>query len=154
MSKKAFRDFYRPHARVQYTGELVDKYGEVFRPVDRTKQSFLKECDINNIVKAFSSTGQWNHVSAKAAQGYYADLPSDLDYQTAQNIFLEAERAFMSLPSKIRDRFKNEPAAFLEFMGNPENKAEAIQLGLLNPPRPIPDGPPKDAPPAPAADKS
>jgi hypothetical protein len=37
---------------------------------------------------------------------------------------------FMSLPAKIRSRFQNDPGAFLDFVQNPENRDEMIELGL------------------------
>lgn len=138
MAKKPIYDHYRPHSRVHAPTELFDPVtGEYFTPPDRTKQAHLRECDINTIIKQFSSTGMLSHVSAKAAQGVYMDLPDPIDFQEAQNILIEGERAFASLPSKLRDRFGNEVAPFLEFLQDPNNKAEAIELGLI--PRPAPE---------------
>ena len=39
----------------------------------------------------------------------------------------------MTLDPKIRLRFQNNAADMLNFLNNPENRAEAEQLGLLNP---------------------
>lgn len=125
-------NFYRPHARVVYTGELVNHVtGEVFTPPRRVKQSFVAECDINNILKQYSATGQLKHVSAKAAQGAYLDLPDEMDFQSGLHLVEQGRQAFATLPAKTRDRFDNDPAQFLAFMANPENREEAVQLGLL-----------------------
>lgn len=125
------RSFYRPHKRTPYTGELVNSTtGELFTPPRRVKQSFVAECDINNILKQYSATGQLRHISAKAEQGQYLDLPDDLDFQSSMNIVKAGEVAFASLPAKTRDRFGNDPANFLLFMADPENQDEAIKLGL------------------------
>ena len=125
------RSFYRPHARVQYTGELLDPItGVLTKPVSRVKQSFVPECDINNILKQYSVTGQIRHISAKAAQGAYLDLPDEVDYQTALQIVKDGSDAFATLPSKTRERFDNDPTNFLDFMANPANREEAIKLGL------------------------
>lgn len=130
-------DFYRPHKRVQEDGSIFNRFtGEYEFPPSRTKQSHLAECDINNIIKQFSVSGQIAHINAKAALGAYVDLPDELDFQFAQNTVIEAEKAFMTLPAKVRERFHNEPAEFLEFMGNEANREEAINLGLV--PRPAP----------------
>lgn len=135
---RPFYDHYRPHERVTAPTELFNPLtGEFFTPPDRTKQAHLRECDINVIIKQFSSTGMLSHISAKAAQGAYMDLPDPVDFQTAQNILIEGQEAFASLPSKLRDRFNNEPAQFLEFLQDTNNKAEAIELGLI--PRPLPE---------------
>lgn len=125
------RSFYVPHERVTYTGELVDhRTGEVYTPPPRVKQSFVAECDINNILKHFSQTGQLTHVRANSAAGTYSDLPDNIDFQESMNIIKQSETAFASLPAKVRDRFGNDPAAFLEFMADPNSQDEAIRLGL------------------------
>lgn len=141
--------FYRPHKRVQFTGELVNPVtGEVTRPPSMTKQSFVEECDINNILREYSASGQLRHISARAEQGMYADLPDQADFQTALNIVLEGQTAFASLPSKVRNRFNNDPAQFLEFMADPANQDEAIRLGLAT------DNRPPASPPAPVSNSS
>lgn len=158
--------FYRPHKRVRtITDKIVDhKTGEFIDCPSMTKQSFLAETDINNIMKQYSKTGQFNHVNAKLNQGRYADLPLDLDFQDAMNVVAQANEAFASLPSKLRNRFSNDPNEFLAFMHDPENQEEMYKLGLAT--RPIPvrsesphvnnggggdkTPPPPPAPPAPA----
>ncbi|AXH76089.1 MAG: internal scaffolding protein [Microviridae sp.] len=136
------RSFYVPHARVQFTGELVDhRTGEVYTPPRRVKQSFVAECDINTILKQFSSTGQLTHVRANSAAGHYANLPDNIDFQESMNIIKQSETAFASLPARVRDRFGNDPAAFLEFMADPNNQDEAIRLGLMTK-RPEPEAAP------------
>ena len=154
MTKKVLRSAYIPHKRVTAPHLLLNhKTGELYKPVTRVKQSFVPECDINTILKQYSATGQLKHISAKAAQGAYQDLPDDLDFQSAQNIVKEGETAFASLPAKVRDRFGNDPANFLQFMSNPENSQEAVKLGLATAkPTPAPEQPqaPNDAPAAPS----
>jgi len=94
----------------------------------RTKQSFKAECDINTILKKYQKTGLLSHVSQY--QGRYEDLPSEIDYQQSLNAIIAAEESFSSLPSKIRARFGNDPAEFLQFVENPANENEMIDLGL------------------------
>lgn len=140
------RDFYRPHKRVYYDPHLTNpKTGEVYIPERRVKQSFVTECDINTIMKQYSQTGQIRHISAKAAQGAYLDLPDEIDFQTALQIVKDGESAFGTLPSKVRDRFSNDPARFLDFMSDPANAEEAVKLGLATA-RPEPVAPPPEAP--------
>lgn len=140
------RCFYIAHKRVYARTSTVDvRTGEVLDK-SLTKQEHLKSCDINNIIKDFSRTGQIHHISAKAAQGAYMDLPDELDYQSALNTVIDAENAFATLPAKVRDRFGNDPAEFLAFVGNPENRKEAQELGLLKPATPLPDTPSEPSP--------
>lgn len=138
-------DLYRPHSRVTFKNELLDlATGEVTYPPSMTKQSFAAECDINNILKQYKTSGMLAHVNAKAAQGQYLDLPAEVDFQTALNTVMRAEDAFASLPSKLRTRFGNDPAEFLVFCADPANAEEMRTLGLANPlpPPPLPgDGP-------------
>lgn len=134
MAKPAKYTFYRPHPRVQEKGELVNpKTGEVEIPPSMTKQEFARECDINNVIKAFKTHGMFTHVNAKAAQGAYQDLPDSVDFQESLHTIMVAEQAFMSLPAKVRDRFGQDPAQFLAFMQDPANLKEARELGLVHP---------------------
>lgn len=145
MVKKINYGFHRPHKRVQFTGELLDhKTGELVRPPARTKQQFVAQCDINNIVKQFTRTGQFTHLAANAAKGTYTDLPDPIDFQDSMNLVIQAEQAFASLTAKVRNRFSNSPAEFLAFMADSANQEEAIKLGLAKDTRP-PPAPPEGA---------
>lgn len=131
MAKPVLRGHYRPHARHQAFGTVVNRVtGEITQPPSRTKQEFARECDINNIIKHFSVSGMLSHVNAKAASGQYLDLPDAFDFQESMNIINQAEAAFMSLPAKLRDRFGNDPTQFLEFTHDPANLDEMRKLGL------------------------
>ena len=64
----------------------------------------------------------------------YGDVTDLKTFQEAKNVFIEAEKAFMSLDAKVRKEFDNDPAKFLDFMDNlDENRAEAERLGLAVP---------------------
>lgn len=144
--------FYRPHKRVQYTGDVINPVtGEITHPPSRTKQSFVAQCDINNIIKQFRQTGQIAHMSARALQGTYEDLPDPMDFQDALNIVLDSEAAFATLPSQVRARFGNDPNEFLSFMANPANQDEIIKMGLATDKRPPP---PPPTPPSPSSTPS
>lgn len=95
-----------------------------------TQQQFKEECDINLILARFTRTGVIDSVAA--GQAIYGDFSNVQDYQTAQNSLLAAQQAFDSLDSSVRKRFNNNPAELLAFMDNPDNAAEAFELGLIN----------------------
>lgn len=116
--------FYRPHARV------VAPVGEV----SMTKQSMKAECDINNILSQYKKTGMITHIKNNAP--LYVDLPDAIDYQTSLNILMQADVAFAALPSKVRDRFGNDPERFLAAFSDPALLPELRELGLLKPKRP------------------
>jgi len=125
---------HRPHRRIQEHGELINIHtGEAIIPPSMTKQEFIRECDVNNVIKAYKTHGMLTHVNAKAAQGAYQDLPDSVDFQESLHIIMVAENAFMTLPAKVRDRFGQDPAEFLAFLNDPENADEARRLGILKP---------------------
>lgn len=151
MSEPKIYGFYRPHRQVSFDGRVPDpETGELVYQPSMTKQSFVKECDINNILKEFRVTGQIRHMSAHAAAGAYEDLPEPADFQESLHHIMAANEAFATLPSQVRRRFDNDPAEFLKFMADPANQDEAIKMGLAKDNRPPP---PPPAPP-PAGDKS
>lgn len=142
------RHFYFPHSRAAtgYTGMLRDHVtGKYVKPVARTKQEFRDECDINNVIRQYKLTGQIQHINMQAQAGAYTDLPDTLDFQDALELVRDAQASFATLPSKVRDRFNNNPAEFLAFVHDPSNIDEARNLGLLTP---------KSEPVTPAADPS
>lgn len=93
-----------------------------------TKQSFKDECDISNIMSKYQKTGLITHV--KRHGGNYSDLSDVVDYHDAMNRIIKAQDAFNSLPSSIRAKFNNDPGQFVEFVSNPKNEKEMIELGL------------------------
>ncbi|QXP08616.1 MAG: internal scaffolding protein [Arizlama microvirus] len=140
--------FYVPHRRVQFMNDLVNpETGEITYPPSMTKQSFLAECDINNIIKAFKVSGQIKHINERAAQGAYADLPDPIEFQEALHQVKQAQASFATLPAHVRSRFDNNPQTFLTFITDPKNQDEIIRLGLATDNRP----PASAAPPAPDA---
>lgn len=109
----------------------------------RTRQSFKAECDINNIMQRFSRTGVFDSVNRQP--GRYGDV-SGFSYQAAMDLVVAAQAQFAELPSKVRNRFRNDPQEFLSFMENEENRDEAIKLGLIERPKEPPQSPQGDAP--------
>lgn len=105
--------------------------------VSLTKQSFKDECDINVLMRRYEKTGLVDHVNTH--QGNYGDFINAPDFHSAMNQIMAAEDMFMSLPSRIRARFANDPAAFLEFAQDPSNAEEMQSLGLI--PAPAPEEP-------------
>jgi len=97
-----------------------------------THQSFKDECDINRIMLKWQKTGMVEH--ANHFQGSYGDFTNvPTDYQEAMNQVINTQEMFSSLPSSIRKRFGNDPAAFLDFVEDPDNRDEMARMGLLKP---------------------
>lgn len=116
----------------------------------RTRGEFVHESDINRLVERFRDTGSFYDPLTVAKSGknkpFFGDFTQIPDYQTALNIVIEAEQNFAALPSKVRERFKNDPAELVAFVRDEKNRDEAIELGLL--PRPVdnPSRPPEQQP--------
>lgn len=102
-----------------------------------TQQSMKDETDINNIIGKFMKTGILTQPGA-TRKLMFGDTTSD-SYHDMVNKIADAELAFTTLPSKIRDRFLNDPYQLLRFLENPENQKEAIKLGLIVLPEPQPE---------------
>lgn len=98
----------------------------------KTRQSCKDECDINKIVSRFKKTGRLPEIIKQNPQ--YGDFSTVEDFQTSLNIISKATAQFDYLPSAIRTRFNNDPAEFLEFVHNPDNKEEMIRMGLAKKP--------------------
>lgn len=99
-----------------------------------TQQHFRDECDINVIVERFLRTGEMPQVDFTEI-----DVSDVGDFQDAMNIVRAAEEQFAELPSKVRERFHNDPVALMRFVGSEQNRAEALALGLIQaPPKPSP----------------
>ncbi len=101
----------------------------VFRKPSLAKQSFRDECDINNILRQFNVTGQ---LPANGVQPQYGDFSGITDYQSALNAVMAAQDSFLQLPAKVRAKFDNDPALFVEFASDEANKDEMKALGLLH----------------------
>ena len=103
----------------------------------RVEQSHKEEVDINNIVKRHA--GQMELIAGVAAlQQFTFDDVTSNDFQENMNAILQAKETFEKVPSEIRKRFGNDPAAFMDFVHDPNNNDALIQMGLKEPPEPAP----------------
>lgn len=96
-----------------------------------TQQHFKEECDINFILRQFNVTGV---LPSNPLSPRYGDFSGIGDYHQALNAVRAAESEFEALPGALRARFGNDPANLIEFMNSEDNRAEAVTLGLINPP--------------------
>lgn len=93
-----------------------------------TKQSFASEVDINTIVDRFGLSGE---LPVGVRMPVYGDFTGVSDFHSAVNAVAKANEAFDAMPAKVRARFKNDPAEFLEFVADANNIVEARKLGLV-----------------------
>lgn len=97
--------------------------------VVRTKQTMKNECDVNRIMARIKKTGVIPDSMYRA--GAYGDFTGITDFQDMQLKIKIAETSFMQLPAAVRAKFENDPAKLMEWISNPENRGEAINLGLI-----------------------
>jgi len=125
--------FEKPFLRTPYNydrNDAGDESGLSCKDPTRTKQSFKEEADINTIVKRFKITGR---LPENVRMPVSADFDQIVDFQTAMNVIRQGQEAFAEMPANIRARFSNDPARFVEFCLDPENRAEATKMGLVDP---------------------
>lgn len=117
--------------RTRFNVDEFNNVGLVCESPSLTEQQFKDECDINSIIARYKVTGVLGDPMDNR-EPVYVDCSSIPDLLTAQNFIIRANDDFMSLPSSIRKRFDNSPLSMLQFLQDPNNREEAIQLGLIS----------------------
>jgi len=105
-----------------------------------TEQHHAHDADINVIMAKYQKTGQLPQLTVPAQYGDFSNVP---DFRTALDMIRERTDTFKSMPPKIRERFHNDPAKFVDFVSDPENREELYTMGLATKPE-KPDTPPAD----------
>lgn len=112
--------------------KYVDPGLDCSNDVDRTKQEFKDECDMNNIVARINKSGfvplEAQDSLRRAVFGDASAMPTSLEqiYEVAGR----ADAAFEQLPAVLRERF-GDMATALKWIEDPANLKEAQDLGLL-----------------------
>lgn len=105
--------------------------GIVNKTASMTQAQFQDECDINKIMDRYMRTGCLSDPLNRMKPGTYGDFTEMGDYMENMNKIIQAREMFDALPSRVRERFGNNPGAMIDFVMDPDNKDEAIKLGLL-----------------------
>ena len=106
-----------------------------------TQQHFKDECDINNILDRYAQTG----IVPERHGAFYGDFSEGLEYREALDRLNSTQAEFDALPARTRDFFGNDPAKFLDFVSNPENKQHFSTIGLIDAVIPQPQAEPTTA---------
>lgn len=97
----------------------------------KTLQGPALEADINFIAKTYGLTPA-NYMPPEVYDPrYYGDMTDIPDLQTALDRIRDANEHFMQLPANLRRRFNDSPGYLWEFLQDPNNLKEAVQLGIL-----------------------
>ena len=105
--------------------------GIVNKSASMTQAQFQDECDINKIMDRYMRTGCLSDPLNRMRPGTYGDFTEMGDYMENMNKIVQAREMFDALPAKVRERFGNNPGAMIDFVMDPANQKEAIDLGLL-----------------------
>ena len=96
-----------------------------------TMQSFRDECDINNIIARYETTGFLvDPMVASRRTPSFGDFSKLPDYMEAQNIIAVVGEIFAALPARIREMFNNNAADYCAYITNPDNLDKALELDL------------------------
>ena len=93
------------------------------------QQQFKEESDINEIVRRFGLTGELPDNYRPPMTGDFSNVT---DYHTALTAVKAADAAFMEMPPELRSQFDNDPQKLLDFLDDPNNRAKAEELGIVN----------------------
>lgn len=110
--------------------DYYDSESDVYDP-GRTRQSFAKDADINNVMRRYSKTGILGDPSAVKRNLFFGDFSEVGSFQEHVDMVNDANGRFALLPAEIRSRFGNDPAQLIAFCNDEGNYDEAVSLGLL-----------------------
>lgn len=114
-----------------YVGRKTDVYALTDFDISRTSQEFAAESDINTIMARYHKTGVLPVFADK--QPFYVDATDMPSFQDMQNTIISAREAFLALPAKVREKFGNDPARYVEFALDEKNIDEMRELDMLSP---------------------
>lgn len=112
------------------TNKVSDETGLSCPEPTLAQQSFKDDADINVILERFNITGELPSSSREPQYGDFLDSP--VDYKQALDVVMSAQSSFNELPARLRSRFDNDPAKYVDFVMDDKNRDEAIELGLLD----------------------
>ncbi len=109
----------------------------------KTRQSEMKNADINLIMAKYEKTGV---LPGFGIEGFYADVSAVGDFREAIARVQRGDEVFMSLPANVRKEFGNDVGTFVDFCSDAdkrsENMARLHELGVVVPEEFRPKPPP------------
>lgn len=100
----------------------------IFEKETKTKQSEAAAVDINVILKNYERSG---YLPPPLKAAVFTDVSDIGDFREAVAVIEAARDGFMQLPAEVRSRFDNDPAAFLDYISQPQQYDELVKLGLV-----------------------
>lgn len=96
-----------------------------------TQQHFVKDADLNTIVKRYGIT-DGAFPPAALDPRYFGDFTDEADFREHLDRVRNATDRFNALPADLRATFGNDPVLLHEWVSDPANVDEAVQMGLLH----------------------
>ena len=93
-----------------------------------TEQSHLESTDINKIFHASKHSPE---LLIPESPPTFGDFSNVADFTEMQNRVADAISGFEALPAETRAFFEHKPANLVEFMNDPANVQDAIDMGLI-----------------------
>lgn len=96
-----------------------------------TQQHFAQEADINYLISRYVSTGV---IPQHPTGSMFGDFSEVGDYRQMVDAIMSIDDNFMTLDSKVRARFDNDPGNLMDFLAHahrPDVMEEGIALGLF-----------------------
>lgn len=100
----------------------------------KTQQHEMDSVDVNKIMSRYQKVGITYNKLPPSQRGIYGDFTQIQTFQEAHQAIVDARAGFMTLPSTVRARFENDPQQLFNFLNDPNNQQEAIDLGLIDKP--------------------
>lgn len=107
-------------------------YRTINNDVSMADPTGVETAEVKSIMEEFSRTGRLPLRNGQP--GLYSPdevVPNGKDLLGAVLLVQEATDRFEQLPSTLRERFGNDPIKLHDFISDPKNKNEAIDLGIL-----------------------
>lgn len=99
------------------------------------EQNHKDKVDVNKIIAKNAGNMELIAKTAQMANFQYDDVTNN-NFEEMMNQMIHAKETFNQVPSKIRSQFGNDPAKFMDFVHNKDNKDQLIEWGLMNAPEP------------------
>ena len=117
VSDPTFRSAYSPQLKVTTSCSS-----------SKTEQSHLDSTDINKI---FHDSNHSPELLIPDSPPTFGDFSDVADFVEMQNRVAEAVSGFEALPSETRAFFDHKPENLVEFMNDPDNVEDAVNMGLI-----------------------
>lgn len=95
-----------------------------------TQQSAAADCDLNVIMKRFGADKS-PIPQIPTDPRFYGDFDDQFTLREAMDRVHQAEDMFFQLPADLRAQFDNDPALMWEFVMDPANADQAVEMGIL-----------------------